>query len=206
MSEADAPDGLEELTNESSLNNDSPLKCTFPACPRQEPFPNRSTLQYELSPLSELDQVIDLSPRKHIDRHTRPFTCNNEDCAHLKFADKGGLSRHQREVHGSMTYSCPVTTCRRHKRGFPRKWNLQEHQRKLHSTSAQSYNNEQDSDDATAPQLAQKQHDTAFDGHELNHHDTGMTRDDKIKEMIRHLQQEKSKIEIRIMTLEAVLG
>jgi hypothetical protein len=99
-----------------------------------------------------------------------------------------------------------VTTCRRHKRGFPRKWNLQEHQRKCHPTTAQSYENSQNSDDTATPQLAQQQYDTIFNSQELNHHDTGITRDDKIKEMIRQLEQEKSTIEIRIMTLKAALG
>jgi hypothetical protein len=61
MSEADASDGLEEVADESS-SNDNPLKYTFPASPHQDPSPNISIFQYELSPSLELNPVIDLSP------------------------------------------------------------------------------------------------------------------------------------------------
>lgn len=54
------------------------------------------------------------------------------DCKHPYFGDKGGLDRHKREVHGSKTYCCPITSCKRHARGFPRKYNLSEHQKRCH--------------------------------------------------------------------------
>ncbi|CAG8956742.1 hypothetical protein HYFRA_00012286 [Hymenoscyphus fraxineus] len=65
--------------------------------------------------------------------YSRPYVCSVQGCKHPQFGDKGGLDRHTREVHGSKTYCCPITTCKRHTRGFPRKYNLFEHQKRCHS-------------------------------------------------------------------------
>ncbi|KAH0566017.1 hypothetical protein GP486_000589 [Trichoglossum hirsutum] len=77
--------------------------------------------------------------RKHMDKHKRPHKCNYPNCITPSFGDKSGLLRHQREVHSSRKrghdlrrYFCPELTCERHKRGFKRRWNLQEHQRRMH--------------------------------------------------------------------------
>jgi hypothetical protein len=70
--------------------------------------------------------------RKHRDRHTRPYPCTHSSCNGKGFGDKGTLARHQREVHGSQTYTCPVLSCPRNKQGFSRKYNLWEHKRRRH--------------------------------------------------------------------------
>ncbi|KAI9804241.1 MAG: hypothetical protein M1833_007048 [Piccolia ochrophora] len=77
--------------------------------------------------------------RKHMDRHFRPYKCDRAGCDAPAFGDAGGLFRHQREVHKTRDgdrpiteYMCPELRCERHKRGFPRRWNLMEHQRRVH--------------------------------------------------------------------------
>jgi hypothetical protein len=46
--------------------------------------------------------------------------------------DRGSLNRHEREVHGSPAYLCPIASCNRHTKGFNRKYNLFEHQKRCH--------------------------------------------------------------------------
>jgi hypothetical protein len=74
-----------------------------------------------------------------MDKHKRPHKCSHPNCTTPSFGDKSGLLRHQREVHSSRKeghnsgrYFCPELTCERQKRGFKRRWNLQEHQRRMH--------------------------------------------------------------------------
>ena len=70
--------------------------------------------------------------RRHRDKHIRPYICTNLSCAGKNFGDKGGLDRHRREVHGTETYTCPITSCPRNKHGFGRKYNLLLHQNRRH--------------------------------------------------------------------------
>jgi hypothetical protein len=65
--------------------------------------------------------------RKHMEKHTRPYSCLNPACNDVNFADKAGLQRHEKEKHGTVKVLCPVSSCPRHKRGFPRKRNLESH-------------------------------------------------------------------------------
>ena len=74
---------------------------------------------------SALDAPIELVDSK-------PYACQVPACKHPYFGDKGGLDRHKREVHGSTTYCCPVTSCKRNIKGFARKYNLLEHQKRCH--------------------------------------------------------------------------
>ncbi|KAH8598583.1 hypothetical protein B0O99DRAFT_44914 [Bisporella sp. PMI_857] len=76
--------------------------------------------------------------RKQEAKHSKPYICQVPDCKHTRFGDKSGLDRHNREVHGSQTYCCPITSCKRHIRGFPRKYNLFEHQKRCHSSQSPS--------------------------------------------------------------------
>ncbi|KAK5135834.1 hypothetical protein LTR08_004482 [Meristemomyces frigidus] len=76
---------------------------------------------------------------KHMDKHDRPYRCNNPDCAKLQgFTYSGGLLRHEREVHGKhggpkAQLMCPHDDCKRHSgKGFTRKENLNEHIRRVH--------------------------------------------------------------------------
>lgn len=78
--------------------------------------------------------------RKHMDKHTRPYVCEEVGCERAQgFTYSGGLHRHQREVHHKhgdpkTSYLCPHRHCQRSivGRGFTRKENLAEHLRRIH--------------------------------------------------------------------------
>jgi hypothetical protein len=74
-----------------------------------------------------------------MDKHERPYKCNEAGCEKLQgFTYSGGLLRHQREVHKKngttkATLFCPDPNCNRHSgQGFTRKENLNEHIRRRH--------------------------------------------------------------------------
>ncbi|CZR69522.1 uncharacterized protein PAC_19422 [Phialocephala subalpina] len=90
------------------------LRCKYPDCPEGREFFTESAL------------------RKHEDKHKKPYICSVPACNHRRFGDKGGLERHKREVHGPKTYRCPITSCKGHTKGFARKYNLFEHQKRCH--------------------------------------------------------------------------
>jgi hypothetical protein len=73
-----------------------------------------------------------------MDKHERPYKCLEKSCHNRTFPDKGGLRRHQRSVHGKPLFVCPVTSCERHKKGFARKDNLNEHWKRVHPTQPMS--------------------------------------------------------------------
>ena len=73
-----------------------------------------------------------------MDKHTRPYTCEEEGCESRGFTYSGGLHRHQREVHNQhggpkARCMCPYQDCKRSTgQGFSRRENLQEHIRRVH--------------------------------------------------------------------------
>lgn len=76
---------------------------------------------------------------KHMDRHERPYKCQEPECAMSQgFTYSGGLLRHEREVHrknltGKEPLYCPFPGCNRGSgTGFTRKENLEEHKRRKH--------------------------------------------------------------------------
>lgn len=80
--------------------------------------------------------------RKHVDKHDRPYKCDDAACADLRgFTYSGGLLRHQREVHKRFggpkaTVFCPFSHCKRSTgNGFTRSENLKEHIRRVHRTT-----------------------------------------------------------------------
>jgi len=107
---------IPDVTNESAELGgvETQLRCRVPDCTQEREFSTESAL------------------RKHQDKHTKPFACVVPGCKHPRFGDKGGLDRHKREVHGPKTYCCAIPTCKRHTKGFPRKYNLFEHQKRCH--------------------------------------------------------------------------
>jgi len=79
--------------------------------------------------------------RKHVDKHDRPYKCEEPSCVELRgFTYSGGLLRHQREVHKKFggpkaTVFCPFPYCKRSTgTGFTRSENLKEHIRRVHRT------------------------------------------------------------------------
>ena len=75
-------------------------------------------------------------------KHTRPYTCSEPKCKIKGFGSNADLRRHLREIHhkdekGSLIklHLCPEVTCSRHRRGFARQWNMQEHYKRIHHGS-----------------------------------------------------------------------
>ncbi|MCJ1475133.1 hypothetical protein MMC13_003793 [Lambiella insularis] len=78
---------------------------------------------------------------RHMDKRNRPYICSKNECHVRRFADKGGFHRHNREIHGDdgaghavKVFPCPFKACRKSRTDFRRKWNLQEHMRRVHDT------------------------------------------------------------------------
>ncbi|KAH7330054.1 hypothetical protein BKA65DRAFT_480217 [Rhexocercosporidium sp. MPI-PUGE-AT-0058] len=111
------------------------LRCSVPECSQDRKFPSESALRSVYSPTTNLMSAL-THFRKHEAKHSKPYICQVPNCTHTRFGDKGGLDRHNREVHGSRTHCCPITSCKRHVRGFPRKYNLFEHQKRCHSSQS----------------------------------------------------------------------
>ena len=70
--------------------------------------------------------------RKHVDKHTRPYKCPLSGCKVKDFSNAGDLRRHRREVHTSPAFTCPIDTCKRHRKGFGRKDSLVQHLKRTH--------------------------------------------------------------------------
>ena len=74
---------------------------------------------------------------KYLDSHLRPYQCKQPDCQDIKFSSNACLFRHEREAHGMHAYGknphrCHYPQCERATEGFPRRWNLNDHMRRVH--------------------------------------------------------------------------
>jgi len=66
--------------------------------------------------------------------------CTETGCQNRSFVDRAGLHRHQREVHRldirgnpAQMFLCPEKNCSRHRKGFARQWNMEQHHRRRHT-------------------------------------------------------------------------
>ena len=80
-------------------------------------------------------------PSKYLDSHLKPYQCKNARCGDLKFSSNACLFRHEREAHGMHFYGknphlCHFAGCDRAIGGFPRRWNLYDHMRRVHKYEA----------------------------------------------------------------------
>ncbi|PMD28955.1 hypothetical protein L207DRAFT_642762 [Hyaloscypha variabilis F] len=76
--------------------------------------------------------------RKHWERHTKPYVCQELGCNAITFGDKASLRRHETEKHAkhdAKRYLCPVESCPRASKGFPRKRNRDAHLTTHHMSS-----------------------------------------------------------------------
>jgi len=71
-----------------------------------------------------------------MNKHTRPYKCPITGCKVKDFSNAGDLRRHRREVHTLPAFTCPVITCKRHRKGFGRKDNLTQHLKRTHGEDA----------------------------------------------------------------------
>jgi hypothetical protein len=76
---------------------------------------------------------------KYLDSHLRPFVCTHNGCNSPQFSSNACLFRHQREAHGlhghgENPHLCHYPGCERaqDRNGFPRKWNLKDHMKRVH--------------------------------------------------------------------------
>lgn len=74
-----------------------------------------------------------------MDKHDRPHKCRSPGCKVQPFTNPGDLKRHQLTVHGGPRFICPCVTCKRHLRGFARKDNLIEHQKRTHALEPNTF-------------------------------------------------------------------
>ncbi|KAF2452270.1 hypothetical protein BDY21DRAFT_359707 [Lineolata rhizophorae] len=77
---------------------------------------------------------------KYVDSHLRPFKCKNAACSGARFSSTTCLLRHEREAHGmhghgSKPHLCIFPGCERAVpgKGFPRRYNLFDHMRRVHN-------------------------------------------------------------------------
>lgn len=80
---------------------------------------------------------------KHLDSHLKPYRCKVYSCVSVPFSSTACLLRHEREAHGmhghgEKPYLCTYEDCDRSTigNGFPRRWNLQDHMKRVHDYTA----------------------------------------------------------------------
>lgn len=76
---------------------------------------------------------------KHLDSHLKPYRCKISTCVELQFSSTACLLRHEREAHGmhghgEKPHMCTFPECDRSipGNGFPRRWNLFDHMKRVH--------------------------------------------------------------------------
>lgn len=74
-----------------------------------------------------------------MDSHLKPYRCKLSTCLTLAFSSTACLLRHEREAHGmhghgDKPHLCTYQDCERSVlgNGFPRRWNLYDHMRRVH--------------------------------------------------------------------------
>ncbi|KAL8739514.1 MAG: hypothetical protein Q9190_007689 [Brigantiaea leucoxantha] len=90
---------------------------------------------------------------KHLDSHLKPYRCKVHACSTLAFSSTACLLRHEREAHGmhghgEKPHLCTYPECDRSitGNGFPRRWNLFDHMKRVHD-----YNEPASSTGSTSP-------------------------------------------------------
>jgi hypothetical protein len=82
---------------------------------------------------SSKSDLIDHS--KHLESSLRTNICRHPSCNGTQFSSKAVLTRHEKETHGmheASVYKCPISSCERHTRSFPREYNMWDHIQRVH--------------------------------------------------------------------------
>ena len=89
---------------------------------------------------------------KHLDSHLKPYRCKSSECSDTHFSSTACLLRHEREAHGmhghgAKPFLCKFEGCERahENHGFPRRWNLLDHMKRVHGYSTSEPSNKSDS-------------------------------------------------------------
>ena len=87
--------------------------------------------------------ITNSSSSKHLDSHLKPYKCRAENCSNIHFSSTACLLRHEREAHGmhghgENPHMCVFPECERamEGHGFPRRWNLHDHMKRVHGYDA----------------------------------------------------------------------
>ncbi|SLM36071.1 Zinc finger, C2H2-like [Lasallia pustulata] len=77
---------------------------------------------------------------KNLDSHLKPYRCKVHSCSAVPFSSTACLLRHEREAHGmhghgEKPHQCWYEDCDRSipGQGFPRRWNLYDHMKRVHN-------------------------------------------------------------------------
>ena len=89
---------------------------------------------------------------KHLDSHLKPYRCKVSACVAVPFSSTACLLRHEREAHGmhghgEKPHLCWFQDCDRSVsgNGFPRRWNLFDHMKRVHDHTGHASSNESNS-------------------------------------------------------------
>jgi hypothetical protein len=155
---------------------------------------------------------------KHQGKHTRPYACKHSSCNYRRFGDKAGLTRHLREVHGTEVHYCLFVLCNRNSRGFPRKYNLIQHQKRCHSDQSTHLQREtspsssldllQGGDDIAKPGLPPIRETDRLSGTEIDctRGESSSQVEDRVMKRLRELKILRAEIDRDIAMLEGTLG
>lgn len=90
--------------------------------------------------------IITKSHSKHLDSHLKPYRCKVPSCVSVPFSSTACLLRHEREAHGmhghgEKPHLCHFVDCERSQpgNGFPRRWNLGDHMKRVHEYTGPAY-------------------------------------------------------------------
>ncbi|KAM5458591.1 hypothetical protein McanCB49686_002191 [Microsporum canis] len=128
--------------------------------PRDHPFyslPPETDGKY-YCPFASRDKPCSHAPttqkcayHKYLDSHLKPYRCKVPQCVDAHFSSNACLFRHEREAHGMHGHGenphlCHFPACERSipGNGFPRRWNLHDHMRRVHDYTS--------SDKASSPE------------------------------------------------------
>jgi len=89
---------------------------------------------------------------KHLDSHLKPYRCKSLGCSQIQFSSTACLLRHEREAHGMHGHGpkphlCFFKDCDRAQEdnGFPRRWNLFDHMKRVHDFAGTEPSNKSNS-------------------------------------------------------------
>lgn len=89
---------------------------------------------------------------KHLDSHLKPYRCKSNSCTQIQFSSTACLLRHEREAHGMHGHGpkphlCYFKDCDRAQEdnGFPRRWNLFDHMKRVHDFAGTEPSNKSNS-------------------------------------------------------------
>ncbi|KAH7319354.1 hypothetical protein BKA65DRAFT_100629 [Rhexocercosporidium sp. MPI-PUGE-AT-0058] len=113
-----------------TMANESPSEIPNSYSLRNDALPGNLGASVTMNQDQHMSKIPSKARRRRPSSQT--YTCSYMECRNRKFSDQACLSRHLREKHDPEMHYCPITTCNRHRKGFPRRLNLLAHKRRCH--------------------------------------------------------------------------